>query len=97
MALLAINVQEKLPEQEDILKSGYLSRQIVSSVGTTYLTRFVIVSSETMFFSQAGSDVVIDQIPLIEGQFLENRLAQCCRQIAYPGRGCVSPYARVAR
>jgi hypothetical protein len=95
VALLAINVQEKLPEQGDILKSGHLSRQIVSSVGTTYLTRFVIVSSETMFFSQAGSDVVIDQIPLIEGQFLENRVAQCC--IAYPGRGCVSHYARVAR
>ena len=63
-------IEEKLPSDENTLKSGNLSRQIVSAVGATYLTRYVIVSPETIFFAKPGTDEVVDQIPLTEGRCL---------------------------
>ena len=63
-------IEEKLPSDDDTLKSGHLSRQIVSAVGATYLSRAIIVSPETIFFAKPGTDELVDQIPLVEGSCL---------------------------
>jgi hypothetical protein len=60
-------IEEKLPVEDDTLKSGHLSRQIISAVGATYLSRAIILSPETIFFAKPGADEVVDQIPLVEG------------------------------
>jgi len=61
-----VELDETMPEESQALKSGDLSRQVVSAVGSTWVKRRVMLTSNQVFFSKIDSSDVLDHIPLHE-------------------------------
>jgi len=61
-----VELDETMPGESQALKSGELSRQVVSAVGITWVKRRVMLTSDQVFFSKIDSSDVLDHIPLHE-------------------------------
>jgi len=62
----SIQLEETMPNAAQVLKSGELSRQVVSALGVTWVKRQVVATSDKVFFSKVDSTDVLDHIPLHE-------------------------------
>ena len=62
----SVNLEATMPDAAQVLKSGELSRQVVSALGITWVKRNIVATSDKVFFNKVGSTDVLDHIPLNE-------------------------------